>query len=141
MPLACYGLRKIAQLPFITLRIAQLDTRIILLTIFRSRSIPRQSKVLGVNRNNGPKYAWSGVELRLAQIPERILTLTDAMKLGGSMTPSTKDQAKGTFHEVKGRAKEAVGQVTNNPTLEAKGKGEKLAGKIQKKAGQIERVF
>ena len=57
------------------------------------------------------------------------------------MTPSAKDQTKGTFHEVKGKAKETVGQVTNNPTLEAKGKGERLAGKVQKKVGQIERVF
>jgi uncharacterized protein YjbJ (UPF0337 family) len=57
------------------------------------------------------------------------------------MTPSMKDQTKGAFHEVKGKAKETVGQVTNNPTLEAKGKGEKLAGKVQKKVGQIERVF
>jgi uncharacterized protein YjbJ (UPF0337 family) len=60
---------------------------------------------------------------------------------GGSMTQSTKDHVKGTFHEVKGRAKEVVGQVTNNPTLEAKGTSEKLAGKVQKKVGQIERVF
>ena len=57
------------------------------------------------------------------------------------MTPSTRDQIKGAFHGVKGSAKETVGQVTNNPTLEAKGKGERLAGKMQKKVGQIERVF
>ena len=57
------------------------------------------------------------------------------------MTPSTKDHVKGAFHEVKGKAREVVGQVTNNPTLEGKGKSEKLAGKVQKKVGQIERVF
>jgi uncharacterized protein YjbJ (UPF0337 family) len=57
------------------------------------------------------------------------------------MSPSTKDQIQGKFHEVKGKAKEAAGQATNNPDLEAEGRGENLAGKIQKKVGQIEKVF
>jgi uncharacterized protein YjbJ (UPF0337 family) len=33
------------------------------------------------------------------------------------MSTSTKDEIKGTFHEVKGKVKETVGQVTNNPDL------------------------
>jgi uncharacterized protein YjbJ (UPF0337 family) len=57
------------------------------------------------------------------------------------MRPSTKDQIKGKFHEVKGKAKEKVGQVTNNPNLAAEGQTEKLAGKVQKKVGQMERVI
>jgi uncharacterized protein YjbJ (UPF0337 family) len=57
------------------------------------------------------------------------------------MKPSTKDQIEGTFHEVKGTAKQKVGQVTNNPNLAAEGQGEKLAGKVQKKVGQIEKVL
>jgi uncharacterized protein YjbJ (UPF0337 family) len=57
------------------------------------------------------------------------------------MKPSTQDQTEGTLHELKGKAKEKVGQVTNNPNLAAKGRDEKLAGKIQKKVGQIEKVF
>jgi len=57
------------------------------------------------------------------------------------MSQSTKDQVEGTLHEVKGGVKEKVGQVTNHPALEAEGHDEKLAGKIQKKAGQIEKVF
>jgi uncharacterized protein YjbJ (UPF0337 family) len=32
-------------------------------------------------------------------------------------------------------------QVTNNPELEAKGHAEKVAGKIQKKIGQAEKVL
>ena len=31
------------------------------------------------------------------------------------MKPSTKDQIKGNLHEMKGKAKEKAGQVTNNP--------------------------
>ena len=33
------------------------------------------------------------------------------------MNPSTMDEIKGSFHEVKGTVKEKVGQVTNNPDL------------------------
>jgi uncharacterized protein YjbJ (UPF0337 family) len=57
------------------------------------------------------------------------------------MKPSTKDQMEGKFHEVKGTVKEKTGQVINNPDLEAKGKAEKLTGKVQKKIGQIEEVL
>jgi len=42
---------------------------------------------------------------------------------------------------LKGRVKETAGRVTNNPDLAAEGQGEKLAGKILKKVGQIEKVF
>jgi uncharacterized protein YjbJ (UPF0337 family) len=57
------------------------------------------------------------------------------------MKPSTTDQIQGTLHELKGKAKEKAGQVTNNPNLTADGQSEKLAGKVQKKVGQIEKVF
>jgi uncharacterized protein YjbJ (UPF0337 family) len=57
------------------------------------------------------------------------------------MKQSTKDKVKGTFHEVKGKAKEKVGQATNNPDLEAKGQVEKVAGKVQKKIGQVKNVL
>jgi uncharacterized protein YjbJ (UPF0337 family) len=57
------------------------------------------------------------------------------------MKPSTKDQITGKLHEMKGKAKEKAGQVTNNPDLAAEGQVEKFAGKIQKKVGQIEKVL
>ncbi len=57
------------------------------------------------------------------------------------MKESTKDKAKGKFHEVKGKVKEKVGQVTNDPDLEAEGQGEKIGGKILKKIGQVEKVL
>jgi uncharacterized protein YjbJ (UPF0337 family) len=57
------------------------------------------------------------------------------------MNQSTKDEIKGKLHEVKGAAKEKAGHLTNNTELAGKGQNEKLAGKIQKKLGQIERVF
>lgn len=57
------------------------------------------------------------------------------------MKQSTKDQIKGTVHELKGKAKQTMGRVTKNPNLAADGDDENLAGKIQKKVGQIEQVF
>ena len=48
---------------------------------------------------------------------------------------------KGHVHEVKGKVKEKAGQITNNPDLEVEGPTENLAGKVQKKIGQIETVF
>jgi uncharacterized protein YjbJ (UPF0337 family) len=41
------------------------------------------------------------------------------------MNPSTKDEIKGTFHEVKGTIKGTAGKVTNNPNLQAEGNAEK----------------
>ena len=57
------------------------------------------------------------------------------------MKSSTKDKAEGTFHELKGKVQEVAGKLGDNPTLEAEGTGEKIAGKIQGKFGQVKKVF
>jgi len=57
------------------------------------------------------------------------------------MKQSTKDKAKGKFHQVKGRVKEKVGRATNNPNLEAEGQDERTRGKVQEKIGQVEKVL
>jgi uncharacterized protein YjbJ (UPF0337 family) len=57
------------------------------------------------------------------------------------MKSSTKDQAEGTFHEVKGKVKEVAGKLSDNPDLEAEGAGEKIAGRVQGKIGQVKKVF
>ena len=57
------------------------------------------------------------------------------------MTSSTTDKVEGNVHEAKGKIKETVGQLANDPELEAEGKEENLSGKIQKKVGQIKKVF
>jgi uncharacterized protein YjbJ (UPF0337 family) len=62
-------------------------------------------------------------------------------KEGSIMKPSTEDQITGKVHEVKGTIKEKAGQLTNNPDLEGQGIGEKIAGKVQKKIGQLEKVI
>ena len=57
------------------------------------------------------------------------------------MNSSTRDKAEGMFHEIKGKAKEVAGKLTDNPKLQAKGYIEKTAGKVQTKVGQVKQVF
>jgi len=57
------------------------------------------------------------------------------------MKSSTKDQAEGTFHEVKGALKEMAGKLSDNPKLEGEGAGERIAGKVQEKIGQFKKVL
>lgn len=57
------------------------------------------------------------------------------------MKSSTKDQAQGRFHQAKGKLKEVAGKLSDNPKLEAEGGGEKIAGKIQEKIGQVNKVL
>jgi uncharacterized protein YjbJ (UPF0337 family) len=58
-----------------------------------------------------------------------------------NMDDSTKDQAQGKFHELKGKLKETAGQLTNDPNLTDDGQAEQIAGTVQKKIGQVEKVF
>ncbi len=57
------------------------------------------------------------------------------------MKKSTKDQAKGAFHKVKGKIKEVAGRLTDNPKLELEGINEKNAGEVQEEIGQIEKIL
>jgi len=57
------------------------------------------------------------------------------------MKPSTENEIAGKVHEVKGTIKEKVGELTNDPDLEGEGIGEKIAGKVQKKLGQVEKAL
>ena len=56
------------------------------------------------------------------------------------MKPSSKDEVAGKVHEVKGAVKAKVGELTNNPEVEADGKAEKVAGKDQRKIGQMKKA-
>ena len=57
------------------------------------------------------------------------------------MKSSNQDKVQGAFHETKGKVRETVGKITDNPKLEAKGTAEKIAGKIQGKVGQVKKVL
>ena len=57
------------------------------------------------------------------------------------MKSSKQDKAESMFHEVKGKVKEVAGKLSNDPNLEAEGTGEKIAGKVQEKVGQVKKVL
>jgi uncharacterized protein YjbJ (UPF0337 family) len=48
-----------------------------------------------------------------------------------------KDRIKGSAEQAKGAVKETVGKVTGDSKLEAEGKGDKTAGKIQNAIGGL----
>ncbi len=55
------------------------------------------------------------------------------------MKSSTRDNAEGTLHKIKGKVKETVGKIFGNPELKTEGKIEKIEGKIQEKSGRIKK--
>ncbi len=57
------------------------------------------------------------------------------------MKSSTKDNAEGTMHQVKGKIKETAGKIVGNDDLEAEGKIENLDGKIQEKVGEFKKIL
>ena len=56
------------------------------------------------------------------------------------MKSSTRDEAEGKWHKVKGKIREVVGKIVKNRDLEAEGKDENLDGKVQEKVGEIKKV-
>jgi uncharacterized protein YjbJ (UPF0337 family) len=77
----------------------------------------------------------------MAIIADRTVTVRNSQDKETAMKSSTRDQAEGTFHEVKGILKQAAGKLTDNPKLQAEGAVEKIAGKVQEKVGQVKKVF
>ena len=57
------------------------------------------------------------------------------------MKSSTKDKVKGGFREAKGKVKEKTGKATGNPNLQDRGTAEKAGGKLQRKIGDVKKVF
>jgi uncharacterized protein YjbJ (UPF0337 family) len=57
------------------------------------------------------------------------------------MRSSTKDKIKGNLLEARGKVKETSGKAVGNRDLTDRGTGEKVAGKVQKKIGDIKKVF
>jgi uncharacterized protein YjbJ (UPF0337 family) len=78
-----------------------------------------------------PAGNWAGSEYRNSNF----------VRGGNKMKPSTENEIVGKVHEVKGAIKQKVGQLTNDPDLEAEGTGEKIDGKVQKKIGQVQKVL
>ncbi|MFO7569416.1 MAG: CsbD family protein [Smithellaceae bacterium] len=57
------------------------------------------------------------------------------------MKSSTKDKAKGMFHQVKGKIKETAGDLTDDQKLEVEGAAEKMGGKYQENVGKVKKAW
>ena len=57
------------------------------------------------------------------------------------MKSSSRDKAEGRAREATGKVKEMAGRAVGNPNLEARGTAEKTEGKVQKKVGDVKKVF
>jgi uncharacterized protein YjbJ (UPF0337 family) len=57
------------------------------------------------------------------------------------MKDSTKDKMSGHAKDAKGKVKEAAGKAVGNPRLRDEGRADQVEGKIQKKVGDVKKVF
>jgi uncharacterized protein YjbJ (UPF0337 family) len=57
------------------------------------------------------------------------------------MKSGNQDKAEGTGKDLKGKIKEGAGKVTGDRDMEASGRADQLEGKVQKKAGDVKKVF
>ncbi len=57
------------------------------------------------------------------------------------MKPGLQDEVEGKLHNLKGKVKEKVGKLTNDPDLATEGEAEEIAGKVQEKVGQVKKVL
>jgi uncharacterized protein YjbJ (UPF0337 family) len=57
------------------------------------------------------------------------------------MKDSTHDKVEGTAKDLKGKAKETAGNITKDPNLRDSGRSDQVEGKVQKKIGDVEKVF
>jgi uncharacterized protein YjbJ (UPF0337 family) len=57
------------------------------------------------------------------------------------MKSSTHDKVKGTAKEGVGKVKEETGKAIGNQELRDRGTAEKVAGKVERKVGDVKKVF
>jgi uncharacterized protein YjbJ (UPF0337 family) len=57
------------------------------------------------------------------------------------MNSSAKDKVMGTAKVAVGNVKEQAGKATGNPDLQDEGTAERLEGNVQKKVGEVKKVF
>jgi uncharacterized protein YjbJ (UPF0337 family) len=57
------------------------------------------------------------------------------------MKSSTKDRLQGSARETKGKLKEKIGRTAGDLRTADRGTAEKAGGKVQRKVGEIKKVF
>ena len=58
-----------------------------------------------------------------------------------TMKSSTQDRVKGHTKDLKGKVKEGTGKAFNNPDLQDEGRADQAEGNVQRKAGEVKKVF
>lgn len=66
--------------------------------------------------------------------------MTDPTQTRGH-TVSTVDKAKNKVQEAKGHVKEAAGKATDDQSLEAEGKGDKVVGNLKQAGEKVKDAF
>ncbi len=57
------------------------------------------------------------------------------------MSSSTHDKAEGRAKEALGKVKEKTCEVIGNPDLQDRGTAQKIEGKVERKVGDVKKVF
>ena len=57
------------------------------------------------------------------------------------MKSSTTDKIEGTAKIAKGKVKAAAGELAGKPNLRDKGRADQAEGRVQKKVGDVKKVF
>ena len=57
------------------------------------------------------------------------------------MKTSTQDKVEGHAKNLAGKAKAGIGEATNDPKMRDEGRADQLEGKVQKKTGDVKKVF
>ncbi len=57
------------------------------------------------------------------------------------MKTSTQDKVEGHTKNLVGKAKAGIGEAANDPKLRDEGRADQLEGKVQKKTGDVKKVF
>jgi uncharacterized protein YjbJ (UPF0337 family) len=58
-----------------------------------------------------------------------------------TMKSSNQDKTEGTGKDIGGKIKEGAGNLVGNESLQAEGQADQAEGKIQKKVGDVKKVF
>jgi uncharacterized protein YjbJ (UPF0337 family) len=56
------------------------------------------------------------------------------------MKRSTENEVNGKLFQIKGAMRQKMGRLMDNPKMEIEGAAEKLAGKLQSRLGQVQKL-
>ncbi len=79
--------------------------------------------------------------VRVTSVKQQATADTLVVRDSTFMKSSTRDKIESAFKEAKGKVKEETGKATGNPDLRDRGTVEKTGGKVQRKIGDVKKVF